>query len=441
MGKYFGTDGMRGLVGKDLTCLDAYKIGRCLALRSNGIKALIGRDTRISSKMLEHALCAGILEGGGDAYTLDVVPTACVSYLLNEEFDFGVMISASHNPFEDNGIKLFNNLGEKLDEDTTDEIEMYIDGIKELPLPRCGADIGTSIDYKEAQNKYKSHLISCASASLDGLRIGLDSANGSAYKMARECFLSLGATVFEIGNDPNGININEQCGATHPRALSNFVLKNGLDMGFSYDGDADRCIAIDHDGEIINGDKILYILGRELKRSGELNASTIVATVMSNAGLDVALKKEGISLVKTKVGDRFVYEEMKANGYTLGGEQSGHIIVSKYASTGDGILTSLLLSCISSREQKSLGELSSGVEVFPQVSKNVRVKSKKDALDSTALWDKVRLHEKALDGGRILIRASGTEPLIRILVEGKSLPLCEEIADSLAKIIEATSNA
>lgn len=440
MGKYFGTDGMRGLVGKDLCCLDAYKIGRCLALKSNGGSVLVGMDTRISSKMLEYALCAGILEGGGSAYTLGVVPTACVSYLLNGEFDFGVMISASHNPFWDNGIKLFNRYGEKLDDSTTDEIEMYIDGIKELPAPKTGADIGTSIDYLGAQEKYKAHLRSCAS-SLDGLRVGLDSANGSAYKIARECFESLGAIVFEIGNEPSGININTECGATHPRALANFVLKNNLDMGFSYDGDADRCIAISNSGDIIDGDKILYILGCDLKERGELNESTIVATVMSNAGLDVALREHGINLVKTKVGDRFVYEEMKKHSYSLGGEQSGHIIISKHANTGDGILTSLLLAEKCAREQKSLVELSKGVEIFPQVNKNVRVKSKSQALNSTALWDKVRLHEKELDGGRILIRASGTEPLIRILVEGKSLPLCESIAESLGKIIEATNNA
>ncbi len=439
MGKYFGTDGMRGLVGKELCCLDAYKIGRCLALKSNSGRVLIGRDTRISSKMLEFALCTGILEGGGVAYTLGVVPTACVSYLLNEDFDFGVMISASHNPYYDNGIKLFNKEGEKLDEKITDEIEMYIDGIRELPNPKTGIDIGTSIDLGDSHKKYISHLVSSAS-SLNGLRIGLDTANGSAYQIARDCFASLGASVFEIGNAPNGININEECGATHPRALANFVLKNNLDMGFSYYGDADRCIAINCDGEIIDGDKILYILGRDLKENRELKENTVVATVMSNAGLEVALNKEGISLVKTKVGDRFVYEEMKARGFSLGGEQSGHIIVSKYASTGDGILTSLLLASICAREQKSLGELSKNVEIFPQVNKNVRVKNKAQALNSTALWDKVNLLEKSLNGGRILIRASGTEPLIRILVEGKSLPLCEEIAQSLGKIIESTNN-
>ena len=437
MGKYFGTDGMRGIVGNELTSYHSYIIGRYLGEKSKkGV--VIGTDTRISSPMLEYALICGILEGGGNAYTLGVVPTPCVSFALrSEKYDFGVMISASHNPYHDNGIKILNCHGEKLDDNTTSEIEAYIDA----PLVAVAKNYGRVEKASGDVSDYEEFLCSTIKTPLSNLRVGIDASNGSAYKIAGDIFLRLGAEVTLIGNEPNGKNINDSCGSTHPDTIRALVTSKRLDVGFAYDGDSDRCIAIDKNGEIIDGDKILYILGCDLKRKGELKKDTIVATVMSNAGLNISLSKKGIKLARTNVGDRFVYEEMKSNGYALGGEQSGHIIVSKYANTGDGILTSLLLAELSVRERKSLGELSMDVEIFPQVNKNVRVKSKEETLNSTALWDKVRLLEKSLDGGRILVRASGTEPLIRILVEGKSHSLCEKITSSLEKTIEAISNA
>lgn len=441
MGKYFGTDGFRGLAGKELRAFDAFKIGKYLAKYRQGGKILVVKDTRLSSSMLECALCAGISSGGAGAYRLGVSTTAATSFLTDRcIFDFGVMISASHNPYYDNGIKIFDRYGEKLDETETEKIERYLDEKTDTSPDKIEKDIGDVVDFHEGNEKYIDFLVSCTEARLEGLKIGLDTSNGSAYRIGREVFERLGARVFQIGGEPNGTNINEGCGSTNIDTLSRFVLENKLDFGFAYDGDADRCIAVGRDGRIISGDGILFVLGKELKRNGELSHNTVVTTVMSNSGAWDSFENVGISVEKTQVGDRFVYEKMKNGSFALGGEDSGHIILSKYAKTGDGILTSIKLSELAAKNGGSFDSLLVGFSIYPSVQGGVLVKRKESTIKNERILEKVDFYKKVLGSGRILIRASGTEPKIRVLVEGKSITLCREICAELENLISECDN-
>ena len=437
MGKYFGTDGMRGLVGVELCAHHAFKIGRFLGKRlslKNGGRVVIGKDTRHSSYMLEYATAAGLCSTGANVYLLHVCPTACVSYITkNEGFDFGIMISASHNPYFDNGIKILNSEGEKLNDELILEIENYLDS-KEENKDAQGENIGKIYDFSVGREKYLEYLKKCSQAPLFGLKIGIDTASGSAFAIAPKLFSALGAAVFQIDNEPNGTNINEDCGSTHPEALCKFVKENALDLGFAYDGDSDRCIAIDERGKVFDGDKIMYALACNLKKEDSLNKNTLVTTIMSNIGLKNALLKDGIYIKETPVGDRHVFEEMKRGGYSLGGEQSGHIIISKYAKTGDGILTSIKLAELVAIGASPLSSLASDLRLYPQVLKNVRVKNKAVVLNSNELNSKLEELKISLDG-RVLVRPSGTEPIIRILVEGKDAGECKKIAKALESII------
>ena len=441
MGKYFGTDGFRGKVGKELCAAHAYKIGKYLSKSGDEVKILVVKDTRLSSGMLECALSAGIASGGGNAYLLGVNTTACASYLTYEcGFDYGVMISASHNPYYDNGIKIFDRFGEKLSDEETEKIEMYLDEKTDTSPDKTGKEIGKVVDFYKGAEKYTDFLISTAETKLKGLTVGLDTSNGSAFSVAREVFESLGATVYQIGGEPNGTNINFECGSTNIEVLSRFVKEKNLDLGFAYDGDADRCIMVIKGGKIISGDGILYILGNELKRNGELSKNTVVTTVMTNSGAWDSFEKSGISVEKTQVGDRFVYEKMKSCGYLLGGEDSGHIIISKYAKTGDGILTSIKLSELAHKNGNELDGLLDGFSVFPSVQGGVLVKNKEKTINNPRIWEKVNYYEKVLGSGRILVRASGTEPKIRVLTEGKSITLCREICAELQNLISECDN-
>ncbi len=446
MGKYFGTDGFRGVAGEELLSTHAYKIGRFLGwyFKKSGKRprAVVGKDTRLSSYMLEYSLASGLSASGADVYMLHVTTTPSVSYTVHHDgFDIGIMISASHNPFYDNGIKIINSNGEKIDDELIEKIEEYIDkeetDTNMLPFA-SGKDVGKITDYSEGRNRYIAYLISSSKRSFKGLKIGIDPSNGGAFMISRAVFDALGAKTYLINNEPNGTNINKGCGSTHISALSDFVKLNSLDMGFAYDGDADRCIAVDSNGEVVDGDKILYILAKNLKNQRELNGSTIVTTIMSNSGLYSALQEIGINYKETKVGDRFVYEEMQRGGYSLGGEQSGHIIISKYAQTGDGILTSIkLVECLL-EEKTTLSKLASEVVLYPQVLKNAHVVDKNAVLSSPIVKE---AHEKAHNelskkGGRVLLRPSGTEPLIRILTECESESDCERIAKELMEAIE-----
>ncbi len=438
MGKYFGTDGFRGEANVGLTAEHAYQIGRFLGWyyrnkRGGRGKVVIGKDTRRSSYMLEYSLTAGLTASGCDVYLLHVTTTPSVSYVLRtEDFDGGVMISASHNPFYDNGIKLLNDRGEKLDEDTIAMIEAYLDGdTPQTPLA-TGADIGCTVDYAAGRNRYTGYLISLAVRSYRGLRVGLDCANGSAWMLAKNIFDALGAKTYVINNQPDGLNINMDCGSTHIEGLQRLVRAEGLDVGFAYDGDADRCLAVDENGEIVDGDKILYIYGRYMKERGKLLNNTVVTTVMSNLGLYKAFDELGIDYVKTAVGDKYVYENMLQNGHRLGGEQSGHIIFSKYASTGDGILTSIKLMEVMLERKTTLGKLAEPVRIYPQLLRNVRVADKEAALADPGLQAAIRETEQALgDDGRVLIRPSGTEPVIRVMVEAATDDICREYVDKL----------
>ena len=434
MGKYFGTDGFRGEANKVLTFEHAIQIGRFLgwyygARVGKKAKIVIGKDTRRSSYMFEYALCTGLMASGADAYIMHVTTTPSVAYITRvDDFDCGIMISASHNPYYDNGIKLLNTNGEKMDEETILQVEDYIDGKIEIPVA-CGHEIGRTVDYVAGRNRYIGYLISMSKFSFKNKKVGLDVANGAAFD-------ALGAKTYVINAEPDGYNINTDCGSTHIEHLQKFVVDNGLDVGFAYDGDADRCLCVDEKGNVVTGDHILYIYGLYMKERDKLLNNTVVTTVMSNFGLYKAFDKVGINYEKTKVGDKYVYENMVQNGHRIGGEQSGHIIFTKYATTGDGILTSLKMMEVMLAKDKPLSELAAPVVFYPQVLKNVRVKSKPDAQNDPDVQAQVQKVADALgDDGRILVRESGTEPVIRVMVEAGSDQICEENVDSVIKVI------
>ena len=442
MGKYFGTDGFRGEANKVLTVEHAYRVGRFLGWYygeqgQKQARIVIGKDTRRSGYMFENALTAGLTASGADVYLLHVTTTPSVSYVARTEgFDCGIMISASHNPFYDNGIKVLNGKGEKLDDSVTEKIEAYLDGESgEIPLA-VGEKIGKVFDHTQGRNRYVAYLISLAKRSFRHMRVGLDCSNGSAFSIAKNVFDTLGAETYVINHEPDGTNINTNCGSTHIEVLQKYVKENRLDVGFAYDGDADRCIAVDENGNVVNGDLILYVCGRYLNEQGELDNHTVVTTIMSNIGLYKAFDEAGIVYEKTGVGDRFVYENMSANGHCLGGEQSGHIIFSKYASTGDGILTSLKLMEVMLEKKESLGKLTAPVDIYPQLLKNIRVKSKPEARADQDVQAAVERVSKALGtDGRILVRESGTEPVIRVMVEARTDELCEQYVNEVLAVI------
>ena len=444
MGKYFGTDGFRGEANVDLTFEHAVKIGRFLGWyygKNNGKKAriVIGKDTRRSSYMFEYALVTGLTASGADVYLMHVTTTPSVSYVTRvDEFDCGIMISASHNPFYDKGIKLLNASGEKMDEETILKIEAYIDGeMEEIPFA-TKEDIGRTVDYIAGRNRYTGYLISLAQHSFKGVKVGLDCSNGSAWQIAKAVFDALGAQTSVINAQPDGLNINTNCGSTHIEVLQKYVVENGLDVGFAYDGDADRCMAVSGDGTIIDGDLTLYIYGTYMKERGKLLNNTVVTTVMSNFGLYKAFDEAGIAYEKTAVGDKYVYENMVANGHRIGGEQSGHIIFSKYATTGDGILTSLKLMEAMLAKEKTLAQLASPVTIFPQVLKNIRVKSKIEARSDADVQASVdAVAAKLGNDGRILVRESGTEPVIRVMVEASTIEDCEKYVDEVIEVIKS----
>ena len=450
MGKYFGTDGFRGEANVSLTSEHAYKIGKFIgwyygARRGRKARVVIGKDTRRSSYMFEYAIVAGLTSAGADAYMLHVTTTPSVAYVTRvDNFDCGVMISASHNPFYDNGIKLMNSRGEKMDEETTGAIEAYLDGeLASLGLegdvpPATGEALGEIVDYVSGRNRYVGYLISLAAHSYKNMRVGLDCANGSAWNIARTVFEALGAKTYVINAEPDGLNINRNAGSTHIDNLRRFVLENHLDVGFAYDGDADRCLAVDEKGEIVDGDKIIYVFGRQMKREGRLAKNTVVTTVMSNLGLYKALDEEGIAYEKTNVGDRYVYENMVSNGYCVGGEQSGHIILSKYATTGDGILTSIELMEAMLDSKQTLSRLCAPVVTYPQVLRNVRVSDKQAVKENARVMQAVRDVEARLgDSGRVLVRESGTEPLFRVMVEAKEMRDAENCVMEIIDVIKA----
>ena len=441
MGKYFGTDGFRGEANKVLTFEHAIQIGRFLgwyygARVGKKAKIVIGKDTRRSSYMFEYALCTGLMASGADAYIMHVTTTPSVAYITRvDDFDCGIMISASHNPYYDNGIKLLNTNGEKMDEETILQVEDYIDGKIEIPVA-CGHEIGRTVDYVAGRNRYIGYLISMSKFSFKNKKVGLDVANGAAWSIAKGVFDALGAKTYVINAEPDGYNINTDCGSTHIEHLQKFVVDNGLDVGFAYDGDADRCLCVDEKGNVVTGDHILYIYGLYMKERDKLLNNTVVTTVMSNFGLYKAFDKVGINYEKTKVGDKYVYENMVQNGHRIGGEQSGHIIFTKYATTGDGILTSLKMMEVMLAKDKPLSELAAPVVFYPQVLKNVRVKSKPNAQNDPDVQAQVQKVADALgDDGRILVRESGTEPVIRVMVEAGSDQICEENVDSVIKVI------
>ena len=453
--KYFGTDGFRGEANINLTSYQAYKVGRFLGwyysqpfsgIGKIGVKPkiVIGKDTRRSSYMLEYSIVAGITASGADAYILHVTTTPSVSYVTRQdEFDCGIMITASHNPFYDNGIKIINRYGEKLDDNVTALIEAYLDddmnalGISDRDLPLATKDnIGSITDYSSGRNRYIAYLISLASHSYRNLRIGLDCANGSSWMIANAVFSALGAKTEVIGVEPNGLNINKDYGSTHIEKLCALVKEKHLDIGFAFDGDADRCIAIDEYGNVVDGDKMLYVLANRLKRRGILNNNVVVSTIMSNSGFVSSLEKAGIKNIQTKVGDRYVFECMQDNDYSLGGEQSGHIILKKYATTGDGILTAIMILEEVCDTKLSLFNLTKEVQLYPQHLKNVRVKNKADAVNDEVVKNKIKEIEKEINNkGRVLLRESGTEPVIRIMVEAETKEKCIDYTERIAKTI------
>ncbi len=454
--KYFGTDGFRGEANKELTSMHAYKVGRFLgwyySSKLSGCekvgyrpKIVIGKDTRRSSYMLEYSIVAGITASGADAYMLHVTTTPSVSYVTRQdEFDCGIMITASHNPFYDNGIKVINRYGEKLDDETTSLIEAYIDGDvsclgingADLPLARK-EKIGCIVDYVSGRNRYVGYLISLASHSYKNLKIGIDCANGASWMIAKSVFGALGAQMQLIGDEPDGLNVNKDCGSTHIEKLVSLVKEQHLDIGFAFDGDADRCIAVDEKGNVVDGDAMMYILGKRLKSRGVLNDDTVVATVMSNSGFVKSLENVGINCVQTTVGDRFVYECMQANDYCLGGEQSGHIILKKYATTGDGILTALMITEEVCDLKRKLSELTEPLMLYPQYTVNLRVKSKELALnDEVVLKEKDEVEKLIAGKGRVLLRKSGTEPVVRVMIEAETKDLCENYANRLISVLE-----
>ncbi len=443
MGKYFGTDGFRGEANKELTVEHAFKIGRFVGANiSSGnkkVRVVIGKDTRRSSYTFEYALACGLTASGADAYLMHVTTTPSVAYVVRSEgFDCGIMISASHNPYYDNGIKLISPDGEKMGEEFTDRIEEYLDGKVPDPPYAEREKIGIDVDFAAGRNRYIGYLISLATRSYRGKRIGLDCANGSAWMIARSVFNALGATTYVISDNPDGTNINLDCGSTHIDRLVNFVKQNNLDAGFAFDGDADRCIAVDEKGNIVNGDHILYICGKYLKSQGKLNGNKVVTTVMSNFGLYKALDSCGIEYEKTQVGDRFVYECMKENDYRLGGEQSGHVIFSSYATTGDGILTSIMLMEVMLESKLPLSELHEGLKIYPQELINISVPDKDAALaDPFAKAVIEGISAELGDNGRILVRKSGTEPLIRVMVEAQNSEQCKKLCKMAADALLA----
>ncbi len=450
MAKYFGTDGFRGEANINLTADHAYKIGRFLGhyFREKHDREgdrfppriVIGKDTRRSSYMLEYCLAGGLTASGCDCYLLHVTTTPCVAYITKtDEFDCGIMISASHNPYYDNGIKLINSCGEKMGEDVISQLEAFLDG-KSGEVPFAKRDrIAKTVDYVSGRNRYMGYLISLGIYSFKGMRIGLDCANGSAWNIAKCVFEALGASVYMIGAEPNGVNINYMTGSTYMDEISDFVRAKRLDVGFAYDGDADRCLCVDEKGNVVDGDKILYISAKYMKEKNLLSGNTVVTTVMSNMGLYKSLDKLGVDYIKTDVGDRFVYEAIKKSGYKLGGEQSGHIIYSKYATTGDGILTSLMIMEIMLATKRKLSDLASEMKVYPQSLINVRVGDKKKAMESETVKEALKQAENLLgDKGRILLRPSGTEPVIRVMVEAQTQELCKKTAQTLAEEVEKT---
>lgn len=453
--KYFGTDGFRGEVNVNLTAEHAYKIGRflgwyfasplCKTDKANGRpRIVIGKDTRRSSYMLEYALCSGIIASGGDAYILHVTTTPSVSYVVRTEgFDCGIMITASHNPFYDNGIKVINRYGEKFDDTATELIEKYIDGnLKslgvegtDLPLAKR-EEIGAIVDFVSGRNRYIGYLISLASHSYKNLKIGLDCANGAVWSIAKAVFDALGAVTYVVGDTPNGTNINEGCGSTHIENLCRLVREQHLDVGFAFDGDADRCIAIDEKGNEVDGDKMMYILAHRLKSRGMLKDDTVVATIMSNSGFVNSLENSGLKCELTTVGDRFVYERMQQKDYDLGGEQSGHIILKKYATTGDGLLTAIMIAEEICDSKKTLSKLAKPVLLYPQFTQNVRVNDKRAIMTNDAVLQAVKSVEEKINGkGRVLLRESGTEPVVRVMIECESEAQCRTFANSIAQVI------
>ncbi|MBQ2785808.1 MAG: phosphoglucosamine mutase [Oscillospiraceae bacterium] len=454
MGKYFGTDGFRGEANVNLTADHAYKVGRFLGWyytqcnRMKGIdepaKIVIGKDTRRSSYMFEYSLVGGLVASGADAYLLHVTTTPSVAYVVRTEgFDCGIMISASHNPYYDNGIKLINGSGEKMDEETISLVEAYLDGTleafgqkwDEIPLAKRER-IGRTVDHFAGRNRYIGYLIGLGMYSFKGFKVGLDCANGSAWNIAKSVFDALGAKTYVMNADPNGYNINTNAGSTHIEHLQKFVVDNGLDVGFAYDGDADRCLCVDEKGNVVTGDHILYVYGKYMKERGKLENNTVVTTVMSNFGLYKAFDELDIGYAKTAVGDKYVYEYMQRTGCRLGGEQSGHIIFSKYASTGDGILTSLKMMEAMIAKKATMSQLCCGLTIYPQILKNVRVTDKAVAQADEDVQAAVsEVAGKLGDSGRILVRESGTEPVIRVMVEAETTEICQEYVDYVVNTI------
>ena len=442
MGKYFGTDGFRGEANIGLTVNHAFKVGRFLGYyygKEHKAKIVIGKDTRRSSYMFEYALAAGLTASGADAYLLHVTSTPSVSYVARtEDFDCGIMISASHNPFYDNGIKIINGNGYKLEAEVENLIEEYLDKeVDDIPLA-TGEAIGRTVDYVLGRNRYLGYLISLPTKSFKDVKVGIDCANGSAHQIATAVFNALGAKTFVINAEPDGVNINTDCGSTHIEKLQEFVKENRLDIGFAYDGDADRCLAVDENGKLIDGDAILYICGNYLKNKGELNSNKVVTTVMSNLGLYKAFDELGIGYEKTDVGDKYVSENMVANDYSLGGEQSGHIIFSKYATTGDGVLTSLKLMDAMIDSKRKISELAEGFKVYPQLLVNLKVSDKELVMNDVKVLKTKDEVEAELNGnGRVLLRKSGTEPLIRVMAEAETDEKCREAVEKIVDTIRA----
>ena len=460
MGKYFGTDGFRGEANVGLTADHAFKVGRflgwyfCELKRRAGVdepaRVVIGKDTRRSSYMFEYALVGGLTASGADAYLLHVTTTPSVAYIAKtDDFDCGIMISASHNPYYDNGIKLINSNGEKMDEETIALIEDYIDGkvtafgldIAEPPYA-TREKIGRTVDYVAGRNRYIGYLISLGIYSFRGVKVGLDCANGSSWNIAKSVFDALGAKTYLIGAEPDGTNINNGVGSTHIESLQKLVVEKGLDIGFAYDGDADRCLCVDEKGNVVTGDHILYVYSKYMKDRGKLLTNTVVTTVMSNFGLYKALDEYGIGYAKTAVGDKYVYEYMQKNGCRLGGEQSGHIIFTKYASTGDGILTSLKMMEVMLASKKKMSELCEGFTVYPQLLENVRVKDKAAAMNDPDVLEAVKKAEDEIgDAGRVLVRESGTEPLVRVMAEAETEEICKKLVSGIVEVIKKKGHA
>ena len=440
MGKYFGTDGFRGEANVNLTAMHAFKIGRFIGWyygRYHKCSVVIGKDTRRSSYMFEDALSAGLTSTGADVYLLHVTTTPSVSYVVRTgDFDCGIMVSASHNPFYDNGIKLINGNGEKMEQEVIDEVEKYLDSdLESIPYARM-EKIGRTVDYFAGRNRYMGYLMSLATHSYRNIKVGLDCSNGSASSIAKGVFDALGAETHVINDAPDGTNINKECGSTHIEELQKYVIGNKLDIGFAYDGDADRCLCVDEKGNVVNGDLILYVAGVYMKQKGTLVNNTVVTTIMSNIGLYKAFDEQGIGYVKTAVGDKYVYEYMAKNGCRIGGEQSGHIIFSKYASTGDGILTSLKMMEVMLAKKKPMSELAAPLKIYPQVLENVRVTDKKAAQNDHAVQEAVSKVAEALgDTGRILVRESGTEPVVRVMVEAPDHDTCQKYVDEVVNVI------